>query len=57
MFMLISRDYDDQRKKKKKNKKFTSFGQPTRLLTYANHGNNVICKKKKRDLTCLGQSS
>ena len=22
---------------------FTSFGQPTRLITCANHGNNVIC--------------
>ena len=24
-------------------KDFTSFGQPTRLITCANHGNNVIC--------------
>ena len=26
-----------------KKKNFTSFGQPTRLITCANHGNNVIC--------------
>ena len=24
-------------------KNFASFGQPTRLITCANHGNNVIC--------------
>ena len=28
---------------KKKKKNFTSFGQPTRLITCANHGNTVIC--------------
>ena len=27
----------------KKKKNFTSFGQPTRLITCANHGNTVIC--------------
>ena len=30
---------------KKKNKNFTTFGQPTRLITCANHGNNVICSE------------
>ena len=29
--------------KKKKKKNFTSFGQPTRLIACANHGNTVIC--------------
>ena len=27
----------------KKKKNFSSFGQPTRLITCANHGNTVIC--------------
>ena len=29
--------------KKKKKKDFTSFGQPTRLITCVKHGNGVIC--------------
>ena len=31
------------RLQKKKKKNFTSFGQPTKLITCANHGNTVIC--------------
>ena len=27
----------------KKKKNFTSFGEPARLITCANHGNDVIC--------------
>ena len=33
----------DREKKKKKKKSLTSFGQPTRLITCADHGNNVMC--------------
>ena len=32
-----------KKKKKKKKKNFTSFGQPTRMITCANHGNNDTC--------------
>ena len=32
----------EQKKKKKKN--LTSFGQPTKLITCANHGNDVACE-------------
>ena len=33
----------ERRFQQKKKKNFTSFGQPTRLITCANHGNNVTC--------------
>ena len=33
---------EKKKRKKKKKKDFTSFGQPTRLITCANQGNNVI---------------
>ena len=40
---LTRRLHDDAPKAWLKKKNFTSFGQPTRLITGANHGNTVIC--------------
>ena len=45
------------KKKKKKKKNFTSFGQPTRLITCANHGNDVMCARQCGLEMCHGGKS
>ena len=36
-------DKEEEEEAEEEKKKVTSFGQPTRLIACANHGNDVIC--------------